>query len=217
MFVHFVSLSLIPNRSFVSPRSFLKVICGKTRETELNARCWMRVFALCISRPILEEFREKIFMNLPFDVGEYCLALNTRRGALHCHYFLFVMIRVQKPHGLLPHHRQCFPPGRNEHLMWSEVAAWCILSIFLSLDLGVLSLIATGDLYFLSSKRINKYGPQGQTCIFYIQISFSLNRYMKYSNNNHLCSIVLERSKCSELNRYWIAAVWIVSSVVITD
>lgn len=151
-------------------------------------RC-MRVFALCISRPIYEEFREKIFMNLPFDVGKYCLALNTRRGALHCHYFLFVMIRVQKPHGLSPHLRQCFSSRRgNELLMWCEVAAWCILSIFLSLDLGALSLIATGDLYFLSSKWINKYGPQGQTCIFYIQISPSLNRCMKYSNNTHLSS-----------------------------
>lgn len=105
-----------------------------------------------------------------------------------------------------------FLQGENEHLMWCEDAVHCILSIFLSLDLCILSLIATGlfllcYLYiFCHQKRINKYRPWGQTCLFNIQTSLLLNRYMKYSNNNYLSS------KCnrfredffffSRLNRY---------------
>ncbi len=144
-------------------------------------------------------------MNLSFDVGKYCLALNTRRGALHCHYFLFVMIRVQKPHGLSPHLSQCFSSrGGNEHLMWCEVAAWCILSIFLSLDLGVLSLIATGDFVFYHQKGSTNTVHRVKQVYFTFRSLFlstdtwNIQIITTYPQN----AIALERSKCSELNRY---------------
>lgn len=114
-------------------------------------------------------------MNLPFDVGEYCLPLNATRGALHCHYFLFVMIRVQKPHGLSPHLSQCFSSrGRCRLVHFKHLSG---------IGFGCAFIDCNRIFFFFVCQQIQFVGSN--LYIFYIQISLLHNGYVKYSHSDH--------------------------------